>query len=131
MYTRYIYKLHDLHLPAGNYTEAGFTLQLHANQLHWTSRVLHADHLYPAQTEMRRKEYIYHKIIGYFDMGKVSKGGSNASYVQPSFFLCCLVGCFPAQIYQSLVTRSIPYGKLSIFCVLRLFLWTSFLTQHT
>lgn len=72
MYTRYIYKLHDLHLPAGNYTEAGFTLKLHASQLVWSSRVLHADLLYPAHTEMTRKEYIYHKIIDYFDKGKVS-----------------------------------------------------------
>ena len=50
---------------------AGFTLQLHADQLQWSPRVLHADLLYPAQTEMSRKEYIYHKIIEYFDMGKV------------------------------------------------------------
>lgn len=71
MYIRYIYKLHDLHVPAGNYTEAAFTLQLHANQLSWTQRMLHADHLYPAQTETQRKELIYKKIIDYFDKGKV------------------------------------------------------------
>lgn len=71
MYIRYIYKLHDLHLPAGNYTEAAFTLQLHADQLSWTQRMLHADHLYQAQTETQRKELIYMKIIDYFDKGKV------------------------------------------------------------
>lgn len=71
MYIRYIYKLHDLHVPAGNFTEAAFTLQLHANQLSWTQRMLHADHLYPAQTETQRKELIYMKIINYFDKGKV------------------------------------------------------------
>lgn len=71
MYIRYIYKLHDLHVPAGNFTEAAFTLQLHANQLSWTQRMLHADHLYPAQTETQRKELIYMKIIDYFDKGKV------------------------------------------------------------
>lgn len=71
MYIRYIYKLHDLHVPAGNFTEAAFTLQLHANQLSWTQRMLHADHLYPAQTETQRKELIYMKIIDNFDKGKV------------------------------------------------------------
>ncbi|GLH11496.1 uncharacterized protein GBIM_16259 [Gryllus bimaculatus] len=40
MYLRYIYKLHDLHLPAENYTEAGFTMKLYADQLSWTSRSL-------------------------------------------------------------------------------------------
>ena len=72
MYTRYIYKLHDLHIPAGNFTEAGFTLKLHASQLSWSTRVLHSDIRYKMQTEMSRKELIYHKIIDYFDKGKVS-----------------------------------------------------------
>ncbi|XP_050737688.1 dedicator of cytokinesis protein 3-like isoform X3 [Eriocheir sinensis] len=75
MYIRYIYKLHDLHVPAGNFTEAAFTLQLHANQLSWTQRMLHADHLYPAQTETQRKELIYMKIIEYFDKGKCWEQG--------------------------------------------------------
>ncbi|KAF2367981.1 DHR-1 domain [Trinorchestia longiramus] len=75
MYVRYIYKLHDLHLPAGNFTEAGFTLQLHADQLDWSNKVLHADLLYPAQTELTRKEYIYNKIISYFDKGKCWEEG--------------------------------------------------------
>ncbi|KAK8389640.1 hypothetical protein O3P69_008971 [Scylla paramamosain] len=75
MYIRYIYKLHDLHVPAGNFTEAAFTLQLHANQLSWTQRMLHADHLYPAQTETQRKELIYMKIINYFDKGKCWEQG--------------------------------------------------------
>lgn len=72
MYIRYIYKLHDLHLPAGNYTEAAFTLKLHATQLSWSQRMLHADHLYQAQTEFQRKETIYYRIIECFDKGKVS-----------------------------------------------------------
>ncbi|XP_066947355.1 dedicator of cytokinesis protein 3 isoform X4 [Macrobrachium rosenbergii] len=75
MYIRYIYKLHDLHLPAGNFTEAAFTLQLHASQLAWTQRMLHADHLYPAQTETQRKELIYMKIIENFDKGKCWEEG--------------------------------------------------------
>ncbi|KAK4293650.1 hypothetical protein Pmani_033668 [Petrolisthes manimaculis] len=75
MYIRYIYKLHDLHVPAGNFTEAAFTLQLHANQLSWTQRMLHADHLYAAQTETQRKELIYMKIIDNFDKGKCWEQG--------------------------------------------------------
>ena len=43
MYLRYIYKLHDLHIPAGSYTEAAFTLKLHADDLAWSNRPLHAD----------------------------------------------------------------------------------------
>ncbi|CAL4062202.1 unnamed protein product, partial [Meganyctiphanes norvegica] len=75
MYIRYIYKLHDLHIPADNYTEAAFTLQLHADQLQWSGRMLHQDHLYPAQTESQRKELIYKKIIEYFDKGKCWERG--------------------------------------------------------
>ena len=71
MYVRYIYKLHDLHLPAGNYIEAGFTLLLHAKQLSWSLKVLHADHLYAAQTEFQRKETIYYRVIECFNKGKV------------------------------------------------------------
>ena len=43
MYLRYIYKLHDLHIPAGSYTEAAFTLKLHADDLAWSNRPLHSD----------------------------------------------------------------------------------------
>lgn len=43
MYLRYIYKLHDLHIPAGSYTEAAFTLKLHADDLTWSNRPLHSD----------------------------------------------------------------------------------------
>lgn len=31
MYIKYIYKLVELHVLCNNYTEAGFTLQLHAS----------------------------------------------------------------------------------------------------
>ena len=56
MYLRYVYKLHDLHIPPNsassngvnfnshiNYTEAGFTLKLHADLLDWSNRTLHTD----------------------------------------------------------------------------------------
>lgn len=57
MYLRYIYKLHDLHLSADNYTEAALTLQLHASQLTWTSQILPGDVNHSAQMEWQRKEY--------------------------------------------------------------------------
>lgn len=56
MYLRYIYKLHDLHLSADNYTEAALTLQLHASQLAWSNHVLPADGNHLSQFEWQRKE---------------------------------------------------------------------------
>ena len=52
MYLRYIYKLHDLHIPAGSYTEAAFTLKLHANDLSWSNRPLHSDLRYTLVHEL-------------------------------------------------------------------------------
>ncbi len=43
MFLRYVYKLHDLHLPAENFVEAAFTLKMHADLLAWTNKSLHAD----------------------------------------------------------------------------------------
>ena len=43
LFLRYIYKLHDLHMPAENLVEAAFTLKLHADLLKWSNRTLHAD----------------------------------------------------------------------------------------
>ena len=40
MYLRYIHRLHDLHLSAENYLEAGFTMKLYADQLNWSTQVL-------------------------------------------------------------------------------------------
>ncbi|KAK7862569.1 hypothetical protein R5R35_004185 [Gryllus longicercus] len=75
MYLRYIYKLHDLHLPAENYTEAGFTMKLYADQLSWTSRSLVSDPQYPGFPEWQRKEQLYRQIIHYFDRGKCWEKG--------------------------------------------------------
>ena len=75
MYLRYIYKLHDLHLAAENYTEAGFTMKLYADQLGWGSTILPSDHAHPQQPEWQRKELLYHKIIHYLDRGKCWEKG--------------------------------------------------------
>jgi len=74
MYLRYIYKLHDLHFPAENFTEAGFTLKLYADQLSWSDEPLTGDPQCPSgATESQRKQQLYLKIIDYFDKGKVKK----------------------------------------------------------
>lgn len=75
MYLRYIYKLHDLHLQADNYTEAGFTMKLYADQLSWTSSVIVTDPHFAGQPEFRVKEKVYLKIIEYFDKGKCWEKG--------------------------------------------------------
>ncbi|CAB0036454.1 unnamed protein product [Trichogramma brassicae] len=75
MYLRYIYKLHDLHLAAENYTEAGFTMKLYADQLNWSSNVLPAEYGHDQQPEWKRKEILYHQIIKYFDRGKCWEKG--------------------------------------------------------
>ncbi|XP_015379000.1 PREDICTED: dedicator of cytokinesis protein 3 [Diuraphis noxia] len=75
MYLRYIYKLHDLHVSADNFTEAGFTLKLYADQLTWSDGpVLQGD---PATSicQWQRKEQLYHEIIQYFDKGKCWEKG--------------------------------------------------------
>lgn len=71
MYIRYIYKLCELHLPAENYAEAAFTLKLHADLLTFSNNTLPADQRYNQQPEWQRKEALYHRIIDYFDKGKV------------------------------------------------------------
>ncbi|XP_023246842.1 dedicator of cytokinesis protein 3 [Copidosoma floridanum] len=97
MYLRYIYKLHDLHLAAENYTEAGFTMKLYADQLGWSSVILAADLNYPQQPEWQRKELLYHKIIHYFDRGKCWEKGIP---------LCKeLAGLYETRLYD--------YAKLS------------------
>ncbi|GAB6029592.1 hypothetical protein CHUAL_005335 [Chamberlinius hualienensis] len=75
MYIRYIYKLRDLHIPAENYTEAAFTLKLHADQLSWSDRILPPEFNYPTQMEWQRKERLYLQIIDFFDRGKCWEKG--------------------------------------------------------
>ena len=61
---RYIYKLHDLHLQADNYTEAGFTLKLYADMLSWDKETLtFAPNDIAGQPEWQRKEKLYHEVI--------------------------------------------------------------------
>ncbi|XP_065173337.1 dedicator of cytokinesis protein 3 isoform X2 [Atheta coriaria] len=75
MYLRYIYKLHDLHLSAENYTEAGFTMKLYADQLSWTNQLIMSDPQYSGYTECKVKEQLYRQIINHFDRGKCWEKG--------------------------------------------------------
>ncbi|ELW67263.1 Dedicator of cytokinesis protein 1 [Tupaia chinensis] len=71
----YLYKLCDLHKECDNYTEAAYTLLLHAKLLKWSEDVC-AAHLtqrdgYQATTQGQLKEQLYQEIIHYFDKGKM------------------------------------------------------------
>ncbi|XP_030629626.1 dedicator of cytokinesis protein 1 [Chanos chanos] len=75
MYIRYLYKLCDLHKECDNYTEAAYTLLLHAKLLKWSDEAC-AAHLtqrdgYQATTQGQLKDQLYQEIINYFDKGKM------------------------------------------------------------
>lgn len=88
MYLRYVHKLSDQHIPSGNFTEAAFTLKLHADILKWstnliTNPVIHSINSSLTQDRIRFrelpewqvKEKLYHDIINYFDKGKCWEEG--------------------------------------------------------
>ncbi|XP_078095350.1 dedicator of cytokinesis protein 5 isoform X2 [Mustelus asterias] len=75
IYIRYLYKLRDLHCDCENYTEAAYTLLLHAELLQWSDQPC-APHLmnrgdYQALTNRELKERLYQEIIHYCDKGKM------------------------------------------------------------
>uniref|UniRef100_A0A8D3D1I7 Dedicator of cytokinesis 5 n=1 Tax=Scophthalmus maximus TaxID=52904 RepID=A0A8D3D1I7_SCOMX len=83
IYIRYLYKLRDLHLDCENYTEASYTLLLHAELLEPGNSVLSglispscAPHLIPRDgehvwTQQELKERLFQEIICYLDKGKM------------------------------------------------------------
>ncbi|XP_037943777.1 dedicator of cytokinesis protein 3-like [Teleopsis dalmanni] len=114
MYLRYIYKLHDLHLQADNFTEAGFTLKLYASMLSWDRESLSfapSDTI--GQPEWQRKERLYHEILKYFDKGKCWEKGIP---------LCKEL----AVLYE---TRRFDYNKLSEILILEAKFFQNILTQ--
>ncbi|KAM9743108.1 dedicator of cytokinesis protein 5 isoform 1-T1 [Menidia menidia] len=75
IYIRYLYKLRDLHLDCENYTEAAYTLLLHAELLEWSDKPC-APHLIPREgehvfTQQELKERLFQEIICYLDKGKM------------------------------------------------------------
>ncbi|KAM9561851.1 dedicator of cytokinesis protein 1 [Salvelinus alpinus] len=75
MYIRYLYKLCDLHKECDNYTEAAYTLLLHAKLLKWSEEPC-AAHLtqrdgYRPRLKDNVKDQLYQEIITFFDKGKM------------------------------------------------------------
>lgn len=80
MKERYLYKLCDLHISVGSYTEAAFTLLQHAELLKWSDEPLNntntiTSNRYQAKTQRELKERLYKDIIDYFDKGKMWEYG--------------------------------------------------------
>ncbi|XP_060530077.1 dedicator of cytokinesis protein 1 isoform X2 [Cylas formicarius] len=75
MYIRYLNKLFDLHLECDNYTEAAFTLELHAKLLKWSDEqlppLLKSDKYPTSNTHRQLKESLYYTIIDNYDRGKM------------------------------------------------------------
>uniref|UniRef100_A0A8C1XN54 Dedicator of cytokinesis 1 n=1 Tax=Cyprinus carpio TaxID=7962 RepID=A0A8C1XN54_CYPCA len=102
MYIRYLYKLCDLHKECDNYTEAGYTLLLHAKLLKWSEEAC-AAHLtqrdgYQATTQCQLKDQLYQEIIKYFDKGKVTTT-NNITFTTPT------AGTYPHVTTERLLRR--------------------------
>uniref|UniRef100_A0A803SYK9 Dedicator of cytokinesis 5 n=1 Tax=Anolis carolinensis TaxID=28377 RepID=A0A803SYK9_ANOCA len=75
IYIRYLYKLRDLHTASENFTEAAYTLLLHAELLQWSDKPC-APHLlqrdsYYVYSQLELKEKLYEEIIAFFNKGKM------------------------------------------------------------
>ncbi|XP_013912345.1 PREDICTED: dedicator of cytokinesis protein 5-like [Thamnophis sirtalis] len=75
IYIRYLYKLRDLHTDSESYTEAAYTLLLHAELLQWSDQpcvqhLLQRDSYY-VYSQQELKEKLYQEIIVFFDRGKM------------------------------------------------------------
>uniref|UniRef100_A0A8C0QQ07 Dedicator of cytokinesis 5 n=1 Tax=Chelonoidis abingdonii TaxID=106734 RepID=A0A8C0QQ07_CHEAB len=75
IYIRYLYKLRDLHRDCENFTEAAYTLLLHAELLKWSDKPC-APHLlqrdsYYVYSQQELKEKLYQEIISFFNKGKM------------------------------------------------------------
>lgn len=71
LHIKYLFKLSDMHLELGDYTEAAFTLKLYADEIKWGNKSLPPLEDYrPEEEEWARKEALYQLIIDYFDQGK-------------------------------------------------------------
>jgi dedicator of cytokinesis protein 3 len=75
-YVRYVHQLADMQTSAGNVTEAGLALKMHADRYDWDTS-LHLmemdDPRMPSQTAFERKETIYFQICRNFEKGRAWK----------------------------------------------------------
>ncbi|TNN73880.1 Dedicator of cytokinesis protein 1 [Liparis tanakae] len=131
MYIRYLYKLCDLHKECDNYTEAAYTLLLHAKLLKWSDEQC-AAHLnqrdgYQATTQGQLKDQLYQQIINYFDKGKRKQAQFYENIVKvirpkPDYFAVGYYGMgFPSflRVFGDSLVENIPpslvftYGSLA------------------
>lgn len=72
IYIRYVHQLAELQAEAGNYTEAGLALRLHAELYEWdanTTVPALEDPPFPSQSGFERKEQLYFEMIKYYEDG--------------------------------------------------------------
>lgn len=75
-YVRYVHQLADMQTAAGNITEAGLALKMHADRYDWDPALYlpaMTDPAMPAQTAFERKEAIYFQICSNFEKGRAWK----------------------------------------------------------
>ncbi|KAI9049743.1 hypothetical protein LZ554_005895 [Drepanopeziza brunnea f. sp. 'monogermtubi'] len=73
IFIRYVHQLAQLQADAGNFTEAGLALRLHADLYSWDPTKIVGplvDPDFASQPEFERKERIYFEIIKYFEEGE-------------------------------------------------------------
>ncbi|EMC95042.1 hypothetical protein BAUCODRAFT_72975 [Baudoinia panamericana UAMH 10762] len=72
-YIRYVHQLTELQAAAGNHTEAGLALRLHADRYPWdplTDVEEMSEPKLPAQTAFERKEALYFEVCQHFEKGQ-------------------------------------------------------------
>lgn len=72
-YVRYVHQLASMQSNAGNHTEAGLALQLHADRYQWdtTAQVGELKELeLPSQSAFERKEALYVHMVQHFELGQ-------------------------------------------------------------
>ncbi len=78
-YIRYVHVLCNQQESRNNFTEAAFTLLLHADLLNWVADVCKPFSLFsfqsPQESQRSRKERLYKLAIDYFDKGKYWEKG--------------------------------------------------------
>ncbi|OXB74830.1 UNVERIFIED_CONTAM: hypothetical protein H355_000090 [Colinus virginianus] len=111
IYIRYLYKLRDLHTDCENFTEAAYTLLLHAELLQWSEKpcvphLLQRDSYY-VYSQQELKEKLYQEIISFFDKGKKKRATfyeniMKAMRPQPEYFAVGYYGQgFPSFLRNS------------------------------
>ncbi|KAL1585688.1 hypothetical protein WHR41_05956 [Cladosporium halotolerans] len=72
-YIRYVHQLADMQANAGNHTEAGLALKLHADRYQWDTTAQTQEMFepkMPAQKAFERKEALYFEMVQHFERGR-------------------------------------------------------------